>query len=283
MRSSVYMNHTPHLSSANLAREAVTADLTASVNELSSLSNPLGRAVRSTFITLGMDRIWGSKHDFTLHGSQGEVAKNLRPLRINIGSILDTAEFPTRHDRGFAGNTLDSIARHTIPAALEENWGILPVVGETLRLFGQDCNDDGCNVVYGADYGSNSGYTPFQDLRRVMEALPKYAQRNMQKIQELQHAQYPTSQGVPTDVRLLRGRAARWLVSNKDEVLTPKALQKNSPLYEKFVTEIQLDKEALARANQQLVERTGKGLDDYILPPSIIDELVQEQREIMAY
>lgn len=57
MRSSVYMNHAPHLSSANPEREAVTADLTASVSELSSLSNPLGRAVHSTFITLDMERI----------------------------------------------------------------------------------------------------------------------------------------------------------------------------------------------------------------------------------
>lgn len=278
MRSTVYMNHYPHYSSPD-RREAVTADLTASIGLLASGRCGLGKAVNLAFQTLGADRIWETPRpsDMLVIGSAETAARNLKSLRMKIGRIAEcSADESLGHMSSYRtiGETLDHVTQNIIPRTLDTQGGFIHVVGNTLCEFGELCNDDGCGVNYGRRVG---WYSNFRGETDTLKALPFRALKNITDVRQIRYG----VEDISKETILLGQRAIRWLHANKDEALAPKGLYKNSPTYKKFVLACQRDEVALRRADELLHARSGRGFTDLILPPDVVDNLVDEQLRVM--
>jgi len=168
------MNHYPHFRSPT-GREAVTADLSASVAELGGPFTANGRAVDMTFQTLGFDSM-DPPHpsNMLIIGSQESIKQRLRELRLNIGHIARTAneaaEQSGNYRDAYLPNRMDIIAQSVVPAAIE-NGEFIESVGMILSEFGEGCNDDGCGVDYGKRVGR------YTDIGDKQAALVRYQKK----------------------------------------------------------------------------------------------------------
>ena len=223
MRSRVYMNHYPSYVSND--KEAVTADLTASVKELAYDRGPgLGKAVALTFRTLGIDRLTTPPHpsDLLVIGSVDRIADRLPDLRKTIATIATNAVDPddSAYKRIVIGDTIDSLAQSVIPASLNSQRGFIEVVGESLSEFGEDCNDDGCLVEYGCRVG---WYSTIHEYGEVSRGIPPYVFDNVTNLEILNKDNQ--TEEVSFATRLLASRARARLVQDPEAA---KLLKKDS-------------------------------------------------------
>jgi hypothetical protein len=272
------MNDYPHFRSPE-GREAVTADLTASVAELAFTRHAgLGKAVDLTFRTLGIDRMTQppSPSHLLVIGSTDTIGDKLPDLRKEISHIARESADNSSSNASYRtiGDTLDLIAQRTLPRALERRGGVIQTVGDTLNAFGQSCNDDGCGVIYGKRVGWNMN--DHEELK-ILRALPYYAAANVTSIGLLE---IDREKDVSNDTRILRLRARKSLLDGIDNA--PK-LKKGSRALRVFEERLVRDATALARLKQRFAEQPGKGFDELILPEDIIHQLLDDELKIMEW
>jgi hypothetical protein len=271
------MNDYPHFRSPE-GREAVTADLTASVAELAYTRDVgLGKAVDLTFRTLGIDRVTQPPYpsDLLVIGSTETIGNKLPDLRKAIGLIARESADDTSGSLASyrtIGNTLDVIAQHTLPRALDGKGGVVQTVGDTLNAFGQSCNDDGCGVAYGKRVG---WYMDDHEEVKKLKALRYYAAKNVTDIGLLEIDQ---EKGVSYDTKILRLRARKYILDDIEN--TPK-LKKGSRALREFEERLIRDATALERLKQRFAEQPGKGFNELILPEDIIHQLLDDELAIM--
>lgn len=275
MRSTVYMNHYPDFSSPG-GREAVTVGLTMSVGELSSMESPVGYATQLTLGKLGIDRCYQppSPSDMLLLGSKKDIKHNLRDFRINIGSIARQAADLGKSGLYYLPETLDEIAQHVIPSALDDNnSGFIHTVGDVLRAIGEKRNDDGCGVAFGEQVG---GFSHALQRRRRVVGLPEPVKDTLFYIPALEPG--IPAQDVSIDTRIVRRLAIDWALSREEKLRQTGATDE---IQQALVDECAKNGAAIWRLKERLLSRTGRSIDDLLLSPETIDAMVATERALM--
>lgn len=278
MRSTVYMNHYPHFSSG-AGREAVTADLTASVAGLASRSQPLGCAADMTFQALQLDRMKApSPSDMLVIGSQELIDRNLKRLRISIGRIAREAnEVGTQHGHYYQpqlADCIDDIAQHVLPSALEQNE-FIGSVGGILRGFGEYCNDDGCEV----DFGRRVGW--YHTATSLVESYNEVPTDIRQELAiPLLQPEVPRKE-VSRDLWILRVLADHWIIDHADSLkgesgLTPELRQE----YEEYCA---LNVEAIQKMNDYVQTQTGRPMSALHIPVDEQQKMIETERNNIKY
>lgn len=276
MRSTVYMNHYPHFRSPT-GREAVTADLSASVAELGGPFTANGRAVDMTFQTLGFDRM-NPPHpsNMLIIGSQESIKQRLPELRLNIGRIAQTAneaaEQSGNYRDAYLPNRMDIIAQSVVPAAIK-NGEFIESVGMILSEFGEGCNDDGCSV----DYGKRVGwYIDIGDKQAAFGKIPEET-RQLLNIPVLQLETPPSKASF--DTLTLRSLAYHWAIDHA------KALKANGltpALSDEYEQDCSNNVEAIQRMKAYVYEQKGRPVEQLHFPNDVIRQLVATERNAMV-
>lgn len=277
MQSTIYMNHYPHFSSG-AGREAVTADLTASVAELSTRRSALGHAVDLTFKTLGFDIARApSPSNMLVIGSQNSIEKNSRNLRVNIGTIAKKAnDLSTNYGSGkspYLPYTMDVIAQRVIPRALERDE-FIESVGMILNTFGEECNDDGCGVAYGKRVG---WYLEEEEKRRILSALPKKAFEKL-NIPALK-PNIPAKEA-PLGTLILRRLSLEWAIDHASDIQDQGFTEQ---LHQEYTAECELNAEAIEKMNEYLTQQTGKEPENLYLPFDLVKDMVNAEKERLVW
>lgn len=275
MRSTVYMNHYPDFSSPG-GREAVTVGLTMSVGELSSMESPVGYATQLTLGKLGIDRCYQppSPSDMLLLGSKKDIKHNLRDFRINIGSIARQAADLGKSGLYYLPETLDEIAQHVIPSALDDNnSGFIHTVGGVLRAIGENCNDDGCGVAFGEQVG---GFYDVLQRRERLRKLPRSIRAALFSIPIIQ-PETPLSD-LPFDTYVVRRHAVTWALDHEEELRKDGVTDE---LLQDYTDECTKNRQASSRLGQRILRNTGREIGNLLLSPETIDAMVATERALM--
>ena len=276
MRSTIYMNHYPHFSSG-AGREAVTADLTASVAELSTRRSAFGHAVDLTFKTLGFDIARApSPSDMLVIGSQKSIEQNSQNLRVSIGTIAKKANDLSANcglrKSPYLPYTMDAVAQRVIPRALERDE-FIESVGMILNAFGEECNDDGCGVAYGKRVG---WYMEKEEDSKILKALPD---------ETLKKLMIPLLQpGVPLkelslDTRILRALSSDWIINRPD--IQDQGFSEQ--LHQEYSAECELNAAAIERMKEYLAQQTDKELGELSLPFDLIRDMVNAEKKHITW
>jgi len=104
-------------------------------------------------------------------GSPEEVEKRIGKLRKSIGIIAREAA-QKGHNSAYLriDDTIDRVAQ-TLPEAIAQTPDMLNVVAKIALPFGEETNDDGCEVVFKANHLWNPRVDPYMYIDQSHEGL----------------------------------------------------------------------------------------------------------------
>jgi hypothetical protein len=249
MRSTIYLDHYPD--AILRGQEAVTADLTMSIGDMSAPATRTGAFVSDVLGSLGIQQLEPPRpSDMLLVGSSEGIARHQKRLTCAIGRIADKAmTVETQWDSPSLSRLENwgyEIATQAVPGVIRDKSPFISSIGHILRVIGNDLNDDGCDYARGLRPGWFHHASERQECFRtlgdtftsLMARVPEHARRRDDDVTHY-------------ELTLLY-RVGEWLWTNADrwQSTVPEAR-----LVEEFDTMVDRERTAIAKAVATLHQR----------------------------